>query len=81
MGQKLTSDSPAKGSLSEGDGNENGNKPVGLDWENNTFARVSRLFCTLLSRRCKTTTRKSLISRFVEDGKTKQQFSFSFREL
>ena len=33
MGQKLTSDSPAKGNLSndEGDNNENGNKPTGLD--------------------------------------------------
>ena len=42
MGQKLTSDSPAKGSLSndEGDSNENGNKPIGLDWQNNNFARA-----------------------------------------
>ena len=58
MGQKLTSDSPVKGSLSndEGDNNEHGNKPIGLDWQNNNFARVSRFFCTLLSRRCKTTT-------------------------
>ena len=57
MGQKLTSDSPAKGSLSndEGDNNENGNKPIGLDWQNNNFALVSCFFCTLLSRRCKTT--------------------------
>ena len=58
MGQKLTSDSSAKGSLSndEGDNNENSNKPIGLDWQNNNFARVSRFFCTLLSRRCKTAT-------------------------
>ena len=42
MGQKLTSDSPAKGSLSndEGDNNEHGNKPIGLDWQNNNFARA-----------------------------------------
>ena len=35
-----------RGSLSndEGDGNENGNKVIGLDWQNNTFARASRLF-------------------------------------
>ena len=49
MGEKLTSDSPAKGSLSEGDGNENGNKPVGLDWENNTFARASCFFVHFLA--------------------------------
>ena len=42
MGEKLTSDSPAKGSLSndEGDNKENGNKPIGLDWQNNNFARA-----------------------------------------
>ena len=34
------------GSLSndDGDGNENGNKPIGLDWQNNNFARASRFF-------------------------------------
>ena len=26
----------------DGDGNENGKKPVGLDWQNNNFARASR---------------------------------------
>ena len=32
------------GSLNNGDsdGNENGNKPIGLDWQNNNFARASR---------------------------------------
>ena len=39
------------------------------------------LFCTFLSRRCTTTTWKCLISRFVEDGNTRQQLSFSFPEL
>ena len=40
------------------------------------------LFCTFLSRRCTTTTTwKCLISRFVEDGNTGQQLSFSFLEL
>ena len=39
------------------------------------------LFCTFLSRRCTTTTWKCLISRFVEDGNTGQQLSFSFPEL
>ena len=28
----------------DGDGNENGKKPVGLDWQNNNFARASRSF-------------------------------------
>ena len=51
MGQKLTSDSPAKGSLSndEGDNNEHGNKPIGLDWQNNNFARASRFFVHFLA--------------------------------
>ena len=39
------------------------------------------LFCTFLSSRCTTTTWKCLISRFVEDGNTGQQLSFSFLEL
>ena len=34
------------GSLSndDGDGNENGKKAIGLDWQNNNFARASRFF-------------------------------------
>ena len=40
------------------------------------------LFCTFLSRRCVTTTCKCLISRFVEDGNTRQQlFSSCARTL
>ena len=39
------------------------------------------IFCRFLSRRCTTTTWKSLISRFVEDGNTRQQLSSSFPEL
>ena len=27
-------------SLSNDDGNENGKKPIGLDWQNNNFARA-----------------------------------------
>ena len=38
------------------------------------FARASRFFCTFLCRRCTTTTWKCLISRFIEDRNTKQQF-------
>ena len=33
----------------DGDGNENGKKEIGLDWQNNNF-------CALLCRRCTTTT-------------------------
>ena len=50
------------------DGNENGKKAIGLDKQNNNFARASRFFCTFLCRRCTTTTWNWLISRFVEDG-------------
>ena len=39
------------------------------------------LFCTFLCRRCTTTTWKCLISRFVENVKTKQRLASSFREL
>ena len=28
----------------DGDGNENGKKVLGLDWQNNNFARASRFF-------------------------------------
>ena len=38
-------------------------------------------FCTFPCRHCTTTTWKCLISRFVEDGNTRQHFSFSFPEL
>ena len=40
-----------------------------------------KLFCTFLCRHCTTRTWKCLISRFVEDGNTRQQLSFSFAEL
>ena len=39
------------------------------------------LFFTFLCRRCTTTTWNCLISRFVEDGNTRQQLSFSFPKL
>ena len=39
------------------------------------------LFCTFLCHRCTTTTWKCLISRFVEDGNTRQQLSYSFPDL
>ena len=39
------------GSLSndDGDGNENGKKAIGLDWQNNNFARASRFFVHFLA--------------------------------
>jgi len=49
----------------DGDVNENGKKPIGLKWQNNNFARASRFFCTFHCRRCKTTTWKGHISRFI----------------
>ena len=33
----------------DGDGNENGKKAIGLDWQNNNFARASRFFVHLLA--------------------------------
>ena len=39
------------GSLSndDGDGNENGKKAMGLDWQNNNFASASRFFVHFLA--------------------------------
>ena len=39
------------------------------------------LYCTLLCRRCTTTTWDCLISRFVEDLNTRQRLSFPFSEF
>ena len=39
----------AIGSISNGDGNENGKKPIGLDWQNNNFARATRFFVHFLA--------------------------------
>ena len=37
-------------SLRNGDGNENGKKAIGLDWQNNcNFARVSRFFAHIFA--------------------------------
>ena len=65
------------GSLS----NENGKKAIGLDWQNNNFARASRSLVHFFCRRCTTTTWKCLILRFVEDVNTRQRLSFSLPEL
>ena len=50
-----------------------------LDWSNSTLCIM--LFLYISCRRCTTTTWKCQISRFVEDGKKRQQPSFSFPEL
>ena len=52
----LTNDCGTRGSLRNDDGNENGKKEIGLDKQNDNFARASRFFCTFLCRRCTTTT-------------------------
>ena len=65
----------------DGDGNENGNKAIGLEKQNNNFTRASRFFVHFSAVRCTTTTWNWLISRFVEDRNKRQQFSFSFPEL
>ena len=54
--------------------------------EVNKFVCLLKIFflilhCKFFSRRCTTTTWKCLISRFVEDWNTKQQFSFSFPDF
>ena len=76
----LTNDCGTRGSLrnDDDDGNENGKKEIGLDKQNNNFARASRFFCTFLCRRCTTTTWNCLISRFVEDGEQKTTTFFFF---
>ena len=33
----------------EGDGNENSKEAIGLDWQNNNFARASRFFVLCLA--------------------------------
>ena len=58
------------------DGNENGKKAIDLD-----LCTCITPFSTFLCRRCTTTTWKCLISRFVEDVKTRQRLSSSFPEL
>ena len=73
------------GSLSndDGDGNEDGKKAIGLDWQNNNSARASRFFVHFFAvvARLRRENAYVISSRFVEDGNTKQQFSFSFPEL
>ena len=54
-------------------------KAIGLDWQNNNFARESRFFyITFLCRRCTPATWNCLITRFVEDVNTRKQAFLSF---
>ena len=83
-GQQTINSCLTIGSLSndDGDGNENGKTELGLDWQNNNFACVSCFFVHFLAvatRPCMTW--KCLMSRFVQEGNTRQQLSFSFPEL
>ena len=75
----------AKGSLSNDnrDGNMNGKKAIGLDWQKQQFCTYITLFCSFPCRRCTTMTWNCLISRFVEDVKRRRQPSRSvaFPEL
>ena len=77
MAASLFSSSIGSLSNDDGDGNENDKKAIAKQ----QLCTCITLFCTFLSRRCTTTTWKCLISRFVEDGNTRQQLSFSFPEL
>ena len=71
------------GSISNnyGDVNEKGKKAVGtIDWQNKNTAHASP-FLLFLCRHCTTTAQKFLISHFVEDMNTRQDFLLFFPEL
>ena len=68
-------------SLSNNEGNENGEYALVFDWQNNNFARASRFFCTCICRHCTTTRWNFLITRFMKDVKTREKFSVSFSNL
>ena len=73
------------GSLSNdnGDVKENGKKAIGLDWQNNNFARASQLFVHFFAVTARLGREiAGLVSRFVEGVNTRQRVSFliqSFR--
>ena len=63
----------------DGDGKEDGKIAIGLDRQNNNFARAWRFFVHLFACRCTTTTWKCLISLFVQDVNTQDNnFLFLF---
>ena len=69
-------------SIDDGDGNENGEKAIGLDWQNNNVARASRFFVHLLAivARLRHETSNFVGPLYgVHEDNTK--FSFSFSKL
>ena len=61
-----------------GDVSKKGKKAIGtIDWQNNKIGRAST-FLLFLCCHCRTTTQKFLISHFVEDMNTRQDFLFLF---
>ena len=69
--------SSKKGSFSnyDGDGNESVKTAIGLLCKT-TSLHVRHPFCTCICRYCTTTTRKCLISRFMEDALNKRRRNF-----
>ena len=71
---------PILGSLSndDGDGNENGKKAIGLDWQNNNFACASRFFVPFFPVMARLQREPSNFT-FCggRDNKTTTSFSFS----
>ena len=65
----------------EDDRNENGTKSIGLDKENNNFARATRFFVHFFAVVARLQRETAFFSRFLEDGNKRQQFAFSFPEL
>ena len=61
-----------------GDVSKKGKKAIGtIDWQNNKIGCAST-FLLFLCCHCRTTTQKFLISHFVEDMNTRQDFLFLF---
>ena len=63
----------------DGDGKENGKKAERFRLAKQQLCTCITLFCTLLCRRCTTTTWKCVISRFVEEHETTNFFSETIR--
>jgi len=63
----------------DGNDNKNGRKAIGLDWQNNNFARASHLFVHFLAFVAQLR-HEFLISRalFMEVGEHKKRFFFFF---
>ena len=56
-------------------------KTIGLNWQNNNFARASRFLYISLQSLHDYHVKVAHFSRFVEDVNTRQRLSFSFPEL